>query len=159
MKFFWYDFEYVEERLINSIQTIEAMPNKEMAYLKSGTVASMPETLRERGTEYYDDFLEDVGVSTRLDTARLNDITQKGIDMAYDCMGWTFYAKPKERKVIGVVLRMKILGIDPPRWGIVQKKIAPGCRSRQTVINRYKRGMSRIVDELNKKTFLTKWTD
>jgi len=159
MKLFWYDFEYVEERLINSIVTIEAMPNKEMGYLRSGTCSQMPETLKEKNSEYYDDFLEDVGVSVKLDTTRLNDITQKGIDMAYESMGWTLHAEPKERKIIGAVIRMKMVGIDPPRWGVIQKKFAPGCRSRQTVINRYKRGIGRIVDELNKKIHLTYWTD
>jgi len=157
MKFFWYDIDYVEDRLIDATLVHEAMPDREAGWLRSGTRSTMPETLKERETAYYEDFLEEAGVDRRPPPTVLNDLTQRRIDLAYDCMGWTLFAKPNERKIIGAVILMKTRGINPPRWGQIHKKIAPGYRSRQTVINHYKLGMGRIVDELNKKIRLTNW--
>jgi len=155
MKFFYYDHQYVEDRLLDAALVDEAMPDKERGWLR--VRSSMPAQLKETSKEYYEDFLEDVGVDVRLAPTTMNDLTKRRIDLADDCIGWLTYPRYNDRQIITYVIRMKMGGIDPPKWGIIQHKLKRKHRSRQTIINHYKRGLNAIVDELNKKYILTYW--
>jgi len=147
----YYTATYVEDRLIDAAIVIEAVGDKEMGWLKCSLKSSMPETLKWWG----DDWLNTLRDVRPMDETGRGEVTSQRIDMADQCLDWLKYPNGMQRKVIGYVIRMKMRGIDPPKWRWIQRRLGWSKVSDRTIANRYKRGLNVIAEELNKKNNLT----
>ena len=145
----YYTAEYVEDRLIDAAIVIEAIGDKEMGWLKCSLKSSMPETLKWWG----DDWLDVLRESRPMDETGQGEVTSRRIDMADECLDWLKYPTRMEKIVIGYVIRMKMRGVDPPKWRWIKRRLRWAKVSDRTIANRYKSGLNTIAEALNKKIF------
>lgn len=133
--------EMVERRLLEAVQTYEAMPDKEIGWMNS-LRSHMPETVKDP-----QDFFERGYATTT--PARIG-LTSRQITEAEQALDFLSILQPNEKLVIkeGLVFLQK--GCTTPQFNKIKQRLGWGKISDATVRRHYKRGMIRICEHLNR---------
>jgi hypothetical protein len=132
-------YEAVEERLIEAWLLLHRMPDREAAWLGQTVMSLWRQVRREWGAYSQDG--DDVRLTLGARAAE--------VDRMDEALDWLGHVRPIDRKLVGLVIKIKARGYGEVPWALVRAKLgwevsADACRKR------YGRAIYGISHKLNR---------
>lgn len=140
-------FETVEARLIEAWGYLLRLPDRERAWLSSGTMGLW----RQAGTserEAWANYRID-GADYHADAVRPSmGLTVAQVTRMDEALGWLDHVRPVDRKLVGHALRVRAAGYSAVPWEKIRRELRWDAAA-DTLRKRYGRALYRIGAALN----------
>jgi hypothetical protein len=131
----------VEERLIDAWQLLARMPDRERAWLASGTMSLWRMVTR--------DLVEGSGDDAPVERSGL---TTREVDRMNEALGWLDHVAEQDRKLIGLAIGQLARGSARVSWRVILRDM--GLKhGRDGLRKRYGRALQQICARLNSADF------
>lgn len=128
----------VQEGFVQAWESLRRLPDREAAWMRSGTSSLWRQVQREWGA--YSPDSDDVRLTLGLRTVE--------VDQMEAALGWLELLRPDDRRLIGAVLPMLARGYSRIPWGRI--KARHGFEgSPDAIKKRYRRAMQMVAAALN----------